>query len=58
MTPLVILPLTAERASDWTAFFDRVAFADNPEWAGCYCRCFLVPTREEWTQAKIGRAHV
>ncbi len=51
MPNLAIEPLTAERAADWTAFFDRDAFADNPEWAGCYCRCFLVPTGDEWMAA-------
>lgn len=44
--------MTAERAGDWLAFFDDVAFADNPEWAGCYCRVFEFPhERESWTDA-------
>lgn len=26
---------------EWLAFFEGPAFADNPEWGTCYCRCFL-----------------
>lgn len=37
--------------NDYLAFFDHDAFADNPEWAGCYCACFHVPTAEEWDRA-------
>lgn len=34
--------LTPEHQRAWLAFFDGPAFADNPEWAGCYCRCFVM----------------
>lgn len=51
MADVEIVPLTPERAGDWLAFFDRDAFADNSEWQGCYCRCFLVPTGDEWMKA-------
>lgn len=30
-------PLDPGRLEDYLAFFDRDAFADNPEWASCYC---------------------
>jgi GNAT superfamily N-acetyltransferase len=30
-------PVTEERIDDWLRFFDRDAFADNPDWASCYC---------------------
>jgi ribosomal protein S18 acetylase RimI-like enzyme len=33
--------LRPDLVDDWLAFFDGPAFADNPEWGGCYCRCFL-----------------
>jgi GNAT superfamily N-acetyltransferase len=33
--------LRPELLDDWLAFFDGPAFADHPEWRGCYCRCFL-----------------
>jgi len=33
---LELVPLRAEHADDYLAFFDR-AFADNPAWSGCYC---------------------
>lgn len=29
--------VTEERIDDWLRFFDRDAFADNPEWGSCYC---------------------
>lgn len=32
-----VVPLDAGRLDDFLDFFDRVAFTDNPEWAGCYC---------------------
>jgi GNAT superfamily N-acetyltransferase len=30
-------PVTEDRFDDWLRFFDRDAFADNPDWASCYC---------------------
>lgn len=30
-------PVTEERIDDWLTFFDRDAFADNPDWGSCYC---------------------
>jgi GNAT superfamily N-acetyltransferase len=38
---LEILPLTPARLPDYLAFFDREAFIDNPDWAGCYCYFYL-----------------
>lgn len=32
--------LTPHLLGDWLAFFDRDAFADNPEWASCYCHFY------------------
>jgi GNAT superfamily N-acetyltransferase len=45
---LSLRPLTPAHAADYLAFFDTDAFADNPEWASCYCHCFHVPTAEAW----------
>jgi ribosomal protein S18 acetylase RimI-like enzyme len=42
-----IVPLEAARLEDWLHLFDRVAFSDNPEWAGCYCLFYHLPA-EEW----------
>jgi len=36
----VVRELTPELLPDWLAFFDHDAFADHPEWAGCYCHFF------------------
>ena len=33
---LEVVELTPGHADDYAALFDR-SFADNPEWAGCYC---------------------
>lgn len=38
---LTLRPLTPALLPDWLAFFEGPAFADNPEWSRCYCRCFL-----------------
>ena len=38
-----VFPLDGSRLRDYLHFFDRVAFSDNPEWAGCYCLFYHVP---------------
>ena len=43
--------LSAARLGDFLRFFDHErgpAFADNPDWAGCYCHCFHVPPPLSW----------
>lgn len=34
---VTIHPVTEDRIDDWLDFFDRDAFAGNPDWASCYC---------------------
>lgn len=34
---ITIQRLTPERLDDFLSFFDGPAFADNPDWADCYC---------------------
>lgn len=34
---VTIHPVTEDRIDDWIGFFDRDAFAGNPDWASCYC---------------------
>jgi ribosomal protein S18 acetylase RimI-like enzyme len=51
MTALTVEPLRPERVDDYLAFFDHergAAFADNPEWAKCYCHFYEVPRAIEW----------
>jgi GNAT superfamily N-acetyltransferase len=44
---IVVHPVTEERIDDWLAFFDHDAFADNPDWASCYCLEPHAPTTAE-----------
>jgi GNAT superfamily N-acetyltransferase len=38
--PLAIRALSPELLDVFLQFFDRDAFADNPDWGKCYCNCF------------------
>ncbi len=43
--------LTPSRGDDFLRFFDHEkgpAFADNPEWATCYCHYYQVPIALKW----------
>jgi GNAT superfamily N-acetyltransferase len=46
-TEVVVCPLDAGRLADWLAFFDNDAFADNPDWSGCYCHFFHADDAEK-----------
>ena len=47
-TPVpVVRELTPELLPDWLAFFDHDAFADHPEWVGCYCHFFQADHTEK-----------
>ncbi|HEV2120051.1 MAG TPA: GNAT family N-acetyltransferase [Candidatus Bathyarchaeia archaeon] len=37
MSELVVKELTPSLRDDFLLFFDHIAFAENPEWADCYC---------------------
>ena len=46
-----VRPLTPARRQDFLDFFDHergAAFADNPEWARCYCHFYHVPKVMDW----------
>jgi GNAT superfamily N-acetyltransferase len=34
---VTIVPVMHDHVDDWLRFFDHDAFADNPDWASCYC---------------------
>jgi len=34
---VTVHPVTKDRVDDWLRFFDHDGFADNPDWASCYC---------------------
>ncbi len=49
--PITVERLTPARRGDFLAFFDHErgpAFADNPEWATCYCHYHQLPKALEW----------
>ena len=51
MSELNVKPLTPELGADFLRFFDHergAAFADNPEWAKCYCHFYHVPQAIDW----------
>jgi hypothetical protein len=44
---VTVYPVTEDRVDDWLRFFDRDAFAGNPDWASCYCLEPHVPATSE-----------
>jgi len=44
---VTVHPVTEERVEDWLRFFDSDGFADNPDWASCYCLEPHVPANAE-----------
>jgi GNAT superfamily N-acetyltransferase len=44
---VTVHPVTQDRVDDWLRFFDYDAFADNPDWASCYCLEPHVPAPPE-----------
>jgi GNAT superfamily N-acetyltransferase len=47
MPTATVRAFTPELLPDWLAFFDHDAFADNPEWAPCYCTFFHADSAEK-----------
>jgi GNAT superfamily N-acetyltransferase len=46
-----IKKLTPDFLNDYLSFFDRDAFADNPGWSWCYCRCHHFPhDQRDWNK--------
>ena len=44
---ITISPVTEDSLDDWLQFFDHDGFADNPDWASCYCLEPHVPVTAE-----------
>lgn len=44
---VTVHPVTEDRVDDWLRFFDHDGFADNPDWASCYCLEPHVPVTPE-----------
>ena len=52
MSVLSVKPLSPVLAGDFLRFFDHQsgpAFADNPDWAKCYCHYYEVPLAIDWS---------
>ena len=50
---ITVMPLSPALRDDFLAFFDHErgpAFADNPEWATCYCHYYQVPRALPWKE--------
>jgi GNAT superfamily N-acetyltransferase len=43
-----IAALTPKLGDAYLAFFDGPAFADNPDWSGCYCHYYFCPPVLDW----------
>lgn len=51
MSELIVKALAPALAGDFLRFFDHergAAFADNPQWATCYCHYYEVPVAIDW----------
>ena len=44
---VTVHPVTEDRVGDWLRLFDHDAFADNPDWASCYCLEPHIPATPE-----------
>jgi len=52
MGHFIVKPLSPALVDDYLAFFDHEsgpAFADNPDWAKCYCHYYEVPKAIDWS---------
>ena len=61
MPDLVVKPLAPALAADFLRFFDHErgpAFADNPEWAKCYCHFYEVPVAIDWSSLSAAQNRV
>ena len=59
---VVVHPASAGRVDDWLRLFDHEAFADNPDWAACYCLEPHVPATPDlperlWRDSRSAMAH-
>jgi GNAT superfamily N-acetyltransferase len=55
---VVTMPLRPEHAGEFLRFFDHergAAFADNPDWAKCYCHYYHVPKSIRWASLSAQR---
>ena len=64
MSQILVKELSPSLRDDFLYFFDNVAFADNPDWADCYCSAYhfhnrgkAETRREASDQVDEGRIH-
>lgn len=53
MSEIIVRALTPELLPDYLEFFDRDAFVDNADWAGCYCYFHQAPHQEKPWQDRM-----
>jgi GNAT superfamily N-acetyltransferase len=61
MADFVVKALAPALAGDFMRFFDHErgpAFADNPEWAKCYCHFYEVPVAIDWPSLSAAQNRV
>ncbi len=61
MSDVVVKALAPSLAGDFLRFFDHEkgpAFADNAEWAKCYCHFYEVPVAIEWPSLSAAQNRV
>lgn len=44
---IVVKQLSPSLMDDWLLFFDKIAFADNPDWSDCYCSLYQFANRSK-----------
>ena len=54
---VTVSPLLPADLPAWLEFFDQRAFSDNPDWATCYCRAYLVAPGEDWDASCAANAN-
>lgn len=54
---ITINPISKELTDDFLYFFDKVAFTDNKEWAGCYCYFYHFDRSDEKWERQTGESN-
>ena len=58
MSDLVVKELRPSLRDDFLSFFDHVGFADNPDWADCYCSLYHFPNKGKDESRLLASRHI